>query len=294
MVRSPPVSFMVAGISKCGSTTLCNILQDHPDIFIPPVKETNFFVRRDFLAAWPLYESYFAGNEEVLFLGEGSVNYSTVQNDEVVVARILDVYPDMKFIFIVRDPVKRIESAFREFHNSGVVYGINCPFELDQAFKELPAIWEDSCYWRRIQPFRTLAGDESIHVLFLEDLAANPEAELRRCFRFIGADEVVDMPSAMLKMNSGESKLIDTPRLRRMRTSPAWGFKIARLSPEWQDRLFKPLGLRVRFKDKVNWNVASRQWVEEHVIPDAERFLQYYGKLPGFWRYFDRTAAGSR
>ncbi len=137
---------MVAGMSKCGSTTLCNFLDAHPQIFIPAVKETNFFVRQDVADAWPLYESYFPVAAEGLLLGEGSVNYSTAGNDGVVVARILDAYPDMKFVFIVRDPVRRIESAFREFHHSGAIDGLNCPFELSDAFVSLPAIWKDSCY----------------------------------------------------------------------------------------------------------------------------------------------------
>ena len=36
-------SFLVIGAAKCGTTTLCSLLSRHPDVFVHPEKELNFF-----------------------------------------------------------------------------------------------------------------------------------------------------------------------------------------------------------------------------------------------------------
>ena len=35
--------FIVIGAMKCGTSTVCGYLEDHPDVFIAPQAEPNFF-----------------------------------------------------------------------------------------------------------------------------------------------------------------------------------------------------------------------------------------------------------
>ncbi len=37
------IDFIVPGFSKCGTTTLCDMLNSHEDVFIPPAKEPGYF-----------------------------------------------------------------------------------------------------------------------------------------------------------------------------------------------------------------------------------------------------------
>src|SRR6266853_3737037 len=37
-------NFLVIGAAKCGTDSLCNYLGQHPDVFISPNREPNFFV----------------------------------------------------------------------------------------------------------------------------------------------------------------------------------------------------------------------------------------------------------
>ncbi len=36
-------SFLVLGAPKCGTTSLCHYLAQHPEVFVPPEKEPRFF-----------------------------------------------------------------------------------------------------------------------------------------------------------------------------------------------------------------------------------------------------------
>jgi len=36
-------SFFIVGAPKCGTTALCKYLDQHPDIFIPKLKELHYF-----------------------------------------------------------------------------------------------------------------------------------------------------------------------------------------------------------------------------------------------------------
>src|SRR3972149_1617207 len=112
------LDFVVPGFSKCGTTTLCSLLGEHPDIFIPAMKEPNFFVKW-YGNGWDWYEGLFVQARADQLWGDGSTGYSTTRIIDLSCRRILEHFPDTKFIFIARNPVKRLESSFREFHHSG-------------------------------------------------------------------------------------------------------------------------------------------------------------------------------
>ncbi|MGE0611353.1 MAG: sulfotransferase domain-containing protein, partial [Hyphomicrobiales bacterium] len=39
--------FLVIGAQKCGTTWLQEMLHQHPDVFVPEIKEVNYFVRAE-------------------------------------------------------------------------------------------------------------------------------------------------------------------------------------------------------------------------------------------------------
>src|SRR5690606_30602674 len=136
----------------------------------------------------PAYEGLFRGAQEGQLRGEGSQMYSTEEFGELVSARLVQENPQMKLIFCVRNPLKRIESSYREFHHSGPHYAVNAPFGLANAIAGLPALLKDSHPWTRLQCIRKHFSDEQILVVFLEDLQKHPQRELARCYKFLGVN----------------------------------------------------------------------------------------------------------
>ena len=280
------IDFLVPGISKCGTTTLCYLLGEHPQIFIPAIKEPHHFNRADMVENRAEYEALFREAQAGQLLGEGSQMYSAEEFGELVSARLALENPQMKLIFCVRNPLKRIESSYREFHHSGPHYALNAPFGIDNAITELRALLADSCYWTRLQSFRKHFSDAQILVVFLEDLQESPQQELERCYSFLGVDSSFRNPSAGAQLNSRDEKLYDTRLLRLLRTNNFTGYKLAKLSIQHQDRIFTRLGLRRPFTTPLHWDPATKQMVIARLRDDIQQLLHYCDKPANYWTEF--------
>src|SRR5437667_6538744 len=125
--------FLCIGAHKAGSTWLYQQLDSHPDFWMPPVKELHYFDQlsraqrsapprckdeRDRLFLERLkslsvepsmdLENYARLFEPkgLLLSGDISPNYSTLSSK--VVRRIVGYFPNLKVIFLARDPVERV------------------------------------------------------------------------------------------------------------------------------------------------------------------------------------------
>lgn len=278
------LTFLVPGFSKCGTTTLCALLATHPDIFIPERKETNFFVSPRFDELWPWYEWLFSPAGNASALGEGSTFYSAQEHEKLVRDRVLQHFPNIRLIFIARNPFERLESSYREFHHSGPKFGINTPHELGKALAALPNMIEDTLFWRRINNYRERIPDERIHVLFLEDLKKQPDTELSRCFDFLGVDPQFRVPDTSRQLNRGSKKLYDSKLFRWMRTNRLIGPPISKISISTQDRIGSKMGLRKTFHNKIEWDIQTQNQILSLIGDDMASFLQFYGKSGDFWK----------
>ena len=181
------LDFIVPGFSKCGTTTLCSLLAEHPEIYIPPEhKEPCFYQRDDYEYARGWYEGLFYGAGEGKLLGEGSTIYTVTEHEKVVRKRIKREHPDVKLIFIARDPVTRIESSYRYIHHVGFNYAVECPYTIGEALKEIHSFVEDTRYWSRLSNYLDVFEPSNVLILFMEELSSNPTEVMKRCFEFFG------------------------------------------------------------------------------------------------------------
>jgi hypothetical protein len=285
MPTSVKIDFLVAGFSKCGTTTLCAALARHPDIFIPEVKEPRYFSSTDFESGHERYDKLFESAQSNQKKGEGSPSYSSAQREDDSIRRIHENNPDCKFVFIARHPRRRIESSYREMHHSGVRFGFNAPYGLAECLDTFPQMINDTLFYARIEKYLQTFGEEAVRIVFLEDLTANMKGELEKCCEHIGVNPL-DFPElGEVRLNSGTAKLYDTRLLRRLRVNRFAGPRIARLQPSEQDNLFAKLKLRLAFKKKpIQWDDCSESRFNKIVKPDARRFLELCNKPPAFWQ----------
>ncbi len=282
------IDFLLPGFSKCGTTTLSAMLGQHPALAMPSYKEPNFFTDPHYARRWPDYLALYPAPSEGVLLGDDSTDYTTFQQELAARDRILAHYPEIKIIFIARDPLKRIESSYREFHHSGPLYGLNAEFDPNLAIRQFPAMLEDSMYFRRLNTYLTRVPKQQVLVLFLEDLVSHPQRELHRCFEFLGVDPAPAAAIGLCQMNDAESKLYDSRLLRYLRTHPYWGFKLAEFSPAQQDRVLPYLRLRRVFKQAPRWHPETLAWIAESLADDAQQFLAMQGKALDIWPHFAR------
>src|SRR3989338_3833819 len=122
-------NFLIIGATKAGTTSIHNYLGQHPEIFVCPHKETNFFAQDsatcflgDAINTREDYEREFEGVKNEKAIGETSPAYLAVPTAP---ERIHGLIPHAKLIAILRDPAERAYSHYlmrrrqkREFRSS--------------------------------------------------------------------------------------------------------------------------------------------------------------------------------
>ncbi|MCR9104923.1 MAG: sulfotransferase [Gammaproteobacteria bacterium] len=285
MPTSVKIDFIVPGFSKCGTTTLCALLDLHPDVYIPPIKEPWYFSHDKFETQHQCYDEHYAAAQPGQLKGDGSTSYTGYLREDISIKRIYENNPACRFIFIARNPKSRIESSYREMHHSGVHFGLNAPYPIGECLRYFPQMVEDTLFWERISKYHKQFGEESILVVFLEELKADQAGVLQRCFDHLGLDATKMPDTHTVNLNAGSRKLYDSRLYRFLRTNGVTGLRLARLTGEEQDKLFAPLGLRKAFgKKPLEWDEYARDVFDKDIVPDCLQFLQHYGKPREFWK----------
>lgn len=112
-LSTKPLDFAVIGASKSGTTTLFQLLRQHPRLFVPPEKDAPFFANDEWFArgwAWAVNE-FFAGAPPDAAWGTITPTY---MEDPRVPERIARTFPAVKLVAILRNPIDRAFSQFRQ------------------------------------------------------------------------------------------------------------------------------------------------------------------------------------
>lgn len=201
---SEPPGFLIIGAQKCGTTWLHRHLARHPDLWLPPEKELEFFSYTRHLddPGLAAYRAQFQAAPGCLS-GEATASYfwtasaspwcrqpAGFQPDIPAVVR-RSLGPDLRLVVLLRDPLERALSAWAHYVAHGEL-DPGLPFE--QAI-HYGGVVDMGFYGRHFAAWRKHFGAERFLVLELEgDVVARPEATLKRTFRFLGCTP--DIPPA--------------------------------------------------------------------------------------------------
>jgi Sulfotransferase domain len=182
-------NLFVAGAGKAGTTTLWRQLGRHPEIWMSPVKEPNFFSG----VTYPLNEDVhdeadylrlFAPGTRRPYRGEASNSYLWTESTP---ERIRGVSPDARILISLRDPVERAYSHYWYTTRTGVE-DLSFPEAIRRELREpRTRLLEVGHYAGSVDRYlRAFPG--TVHVLFLEDLERDLRREMRRIYDFLGVD----------------------------------------------------------------------------------------------------------
>lgn len=210
-------NYMIIGASKCATTTICNHLRQHPDVCLIACKEPHFFSRDEVYArGFDWYESLYDEAGDKKMRGEGSNTYTMKELFPETVSRLVSYAPELKLIYLVRDPISRIESYWLQKRSHGgeeVHYDFNTAVRVNRDW-----LVDSSNYWQQINAYRPYFPDERIHIIFYEDFKVNSEAVMHRCFEFLDVDPDAPLANPNLHLASTRGKRVPSNTLSQLRS----------------------------------------------------------------------------
>ena len=202
------VDFFVVGAARSGTTSLYNYLKQHPDLFLPNIKELNHFSKvesnqpQDYqrpkkeilyhtkiISSPEVYQDLYEEATAQQRKGDISPSYLWESN---TAQRIFDHNPEAKIIVTLRNPVERAFSHY--VMNLSVGYDTEPSFERAIQAKE-KRIWgggnlylEWSRYYQSLKSYYNLFPAEQIKVLIFEDWTSRKQESLEKLFHFLEVD----------------------------------------------------------------------------------------------------------
>jgi hypothetical protein len=177
-------TFLGIGAMKCGTTTVHQYLRLHPNVFVPKNKEINW----SFSTSQADYEAIFPARFTVR--GEISPQYNSRIN------LIAKLYPNIKIILCVRNPIDRFISALRHFRTKHRKFGdksVKYLYDVDQIIGEghRHFIMEQGFYQRTVlevfDRFAPRPYGQRLHVINFDKLISKQQQVCDGLCRFLGA-----------------------------------------------------------------------------------------------------------
>lgn len=176
------IDFIGLGAQKSGTSWAYACLYEHPQI-CAPIKEIHFFSRPRYENGREWYEAHFKKCDEKKLKGEFSTSYLY---SEEAPQRIRAMYPNAKLIAILRNPIDRAYSQYRNAIKSGE---ISKTMRFEDYEKSEASVRAQGLYSVQLARYFALFPKEQILVLVYEDIKKDPIAFMKRIYQFLGVDD---------------------------------------------------------------------------------------------------------
>ncbi len=181
-------NLIIIGAHKSGTTSLHNYLNMHPDIFMStPIKEPGFFIdikyiEKSFSKNALLKNDMLQGYSGQQIFGESTDYYTSRYNSCIykIPENIKRINPQMKFIYILRNPLERILSSY--LHRKR--YDLNIP-DLNKYISNTNTPLLTSLYGQQLNRFLIHFSKKQFKILIFEEFIENPQKSLNEIFEFL-------------------------------------------------------------------------------------------------------------
>ena len=201
-------NFLIIGAAKAGTSSLYYYLQQHPQIYMSPLKEPKFFalkgkklnfqgpdkviVNRTSVNTFEAYEQLFQDATNEVAIGEASPIYLY---SKCAAENIKTYKPSAKLIVVLRDPVDRAFSSFSHLIREGYE-----TLTFAEALQEEPIriahnwapLWhykEKGYYYRQLKRYFDRFSRDNIKIYLFEDLLEDSQSVVKNIFQFLDVEE---------------------------------------------------------------------------------------------------------
>ena len=258
-MSKPRPNLFLIGAMKSGTTSLHAYLGSHPEIFMCPQKETEFFAKE---TVWSRGEDWylklFAAAESAPVIGESSTVYSRIPQFPGVPERIAKFNPEARFIYVMRDPIERTISQ----------YWYHVRFRGERrdmltATREDARYTDTSNYAMQLAPYVELFGADRIATLTFEELSRNPSNVSRQLFAWLGVDASFVPPNLDQRENV-------TPQIIVLPKTGLLNYVGRALKPLIPSRVFSAAKRRLQAYESIDRNSSSVDGVIEFLKPSQK------------------------
>lgn len=201
-------SFLIIGAMKSATTTLYEQLRLQKGIFLPSLKEPNFYSDDSvFALGHKWYESLFVNAMSDDIIGEASTHYTKLPTHPNTISRLVDHNQiASKFIYVMRHPLNRLISQYiHQWSENEIKVSIN------EAIYKHPELIEYSLYSKQLKPWLEQFGSNSILPVFFERFMSYKEEELYRVCKFIGYESSPSWVEDIEKTNVSSERIRKFP-----------------------------------------------------------------------------------
>ena len=304
-------NFLIFGVQKAGTTSVYDYLRQHPQVYVSPVKETEFLARDAAVieaadksdAAPPLtpggrrqiltlqdYQSLFDGVTDEIAIGEASPNYLFAHQQAV--PNIQKYVPDAKLIAILRNPVERAYSDYlmhiRELVGNRKPLADQIKTSPDSSYTLLKGL-----YYEGTRHFLEAFGTGQVKIFLYDDLRRDADGLMREIYRFIGvnsqfqADTQQRRQTAEVPKNQAVNQLLRTQN--PLRSAVGAMLRVAVPEAQRQKLRSRLIAANSQGKEALPLSTADRELLEDYYREDILRLQDLIDRDLSGW--FKATSA---
>jgi hypothetical protein len=217
-------NFIIAGVARCGTTSLYYYLKQHPEIEFPDKKEPKYFssinlnfphrgpgddtVDKSVIRTFSDYKKLFNGLDGFKRVGEASSDY--LYYYEYTAKAIRETLGDIPIVILIRDPVERAYSAYNNLvrdNREKLGFTDALKAEDDRINDNWDWMWayvKGGLYYRQIREFMNYFS--KVKVILAEELREHPQEILKEVYRFLNIDDTFTADTKIEYSHSGEFK----------------------------------------------------------------------------------------
>jgi hypothetical protein len=282
---------LIIGAMKAGTTTLFDHLAAHPAIAPSRPKEPGFFAFDDLYAGGREgYHALFSFDPDVHQIRlDGSTDYAKFPHCGDVPARLNSFGGDFRLIYLLRHPLRRIESHAQHVQHKrrevGRIDSDRSDHSLDAGVS--PVSLDISRYAMQLDQYADYFDKGALLVMSLERLTRDAESVMSAVYRHIGVDPQ-SLPDALARRNAGDG----VKRAREVH--PLWRAAAAVAPARDLVRAVVPQPLRDRLRGRTrpvtqaegrfDLTADEEARLLEQLAPDLRRLRDRYGfDVSGEW-----------
>lgn len=289
-------NFIIIGAAKAGTTTLYRYLTRHPNIFMSVPKEPTYFAHDERFSrgeAWYLSLFLDAGSDQLC--GEASTSYTSLPLYPDTVARMADLIPSAKLIYLMRHPVDRAYSHYIQLIQNNRI--VNPNYKFDKTFEEHIAsddsVIQSSNYMLQINKYLARYSRDRMLFLLFEEFITDPQSSLTQVADFLGIDRDFEFFGAgEVKENLNRDKeawLIRSRLTAGLKSLPAGQFITEHLPQSARDMIYSWLKLLPQHKRIEGEHIPPRMKAETRTkllddfkLPN-EQLSEFLGRDLSIW-----------